>query len=52
MTKFKAEFLTKTDNWILRNTEEVTAENADEAEKLLAEKYNIQPDSLTMWIVE
>lgn len=52
MTKFMAEFLMEVDGDCLWKTEEVVAENADEAEKLLAEKYNIQPDSLTMWIAE
>lgn len=52
MTKFMAEFLIEVESEHLWETEEVVAENADEAEKLLAEKYNIQPDSLTMWIAE
>lgn len=52
MTKFIAEFLRDVDGWPLWNREEITAENADEAEKMLAERFDIQPDSLTMWIAE
>ena len=52
MTKFIAEFLIEIDGDLSWATEEVTAEDADAAEKMLAEKYHIQPDSLTMWIAE